>query len=66
VQPISINGSMTITNVATGSHSIQLSGLARGCTVTGLNPVTLTVSAGLVARPAFEVDCGTLQVIARH
>jgi hypothetical protein len=59
VQPISINGAMAITNVATGSHSIQLSDLDRGCTVTGLNPVTITVSAGLVARPAFEVDCGT-------
>jgi hypothetical protein len=57
-QPISINGSMTITNVPTGSHSIQLSGLARSCTVAGLNPVTMTVSAGLVARPSFAVSCG--------
>ena len=59
VQPISINGTLTIINVAAGSHSIQLSDLDGDCTVTGLNPVTVTVSSGLVARPAFEVDCGT-------
>lgn len=59
VQPISMNGAMAITNVAAGSHSIQLSDLDRGCTVTGLNPLTITVSAGAVARPSFEVTCGT-------
>jgi hypothetical protein len=59
VQPISINGTLTITNVAAGSHSIQLSDLDPNCTVTGLNPVTIAVSAGGVARPGFEVDCGT-------
>ena len=59
VQPISINGVLTITNVAAGSHSIQLSDLDGDCTVAGLNPVTSTVSPGLVARSAFEVDCGT-------
>jgi hypothetical protein len=59
VQPIGMNGSMAITNVAAGSHSIQLSDLDRGCTVVGLNPVTITVSAGAVAAPDFEVSCGT-------
>jgi hypothetical protein len=58
VQPISINGALTITNVATGGHSIQLEDLDGSCTVTGLNPVNVTVSAGSVARPAFEVSCG--------
>ena len=61
VQPISINGALTITNVATGSHSIQLEDLDGSCTVTGLNPVNATVSAGAVASPAFEVSCGVLQ-----
>jgi hypothetical protein len=58
VQPISINGALTITNVATGGHTIQLEDLDGSCTVTGLNPVNVTVSAGSVARPAFEVSCG--------
>jgi hypothetical protein len=61
VQPISVNGALTITNVATGDHSIQLEDLDGSCTVTDLNPVTVTVSAGAVARPAFEVSCGVLQ-----
>ncbi len=61
VQPISINGALTITNVATGDHSIQLEDLDGSCTVTGLNPVNVTVSAGAVANPAFEVSCGVLQ-----
>jgi hypothetical protein len=59
VQPISVNGALTITNVATGSHSIQLEDLDGSCTVTGLNPVNVTVSAGLAAGPAFEISCGT-------
>jgi hypothetical protein len=59
VQPISMNGALTITNVAAGSHSIQLSDLDGDCEVTGLNPETITVSPGLVARPDFEVNCGT-------
>jgi hypothetical protein len=61
VQPISINGALTITKVATGGHSILLEDLDGSCTVTGLNPVNVTISAGLAATPAFEVSCGVLQ-----
>ena len=59
VQPISINGTLTITNVAAGIHSIQLSDLDGDCTVTGQNPETMNVAAGGVASPEFEVNCGT-------
>jgi hypothetical protein len=57
VQPIGVNGELTITSVPPGSHTVQLSDLDGGCTVTGPNPLTVIVSAGVVARPAFEVDC---------
>jgi hypothetical protein len=59
VQPISINGALTITNVAPRDYSIQLADLDGSCTVTGGNPVNVTVSDGEIARPAFEITCGT-------
>jgi hypothetical protein len=57
VQPISDNGELTIANVPPGSHTVQLGDLEGSCTVAGANPLTVIVSAGAIARPAFEVDC---------
>ena len=61
VQPISLDGTMTIGNVAIGSHTIELSGLHPNCSVTGLNPKTVIVSAEAATASDFEIDCTATQ-----
>jgi Tol biopolymer transport system component len=57
-QSIQLNGSITITDVPTGEHSVLLSGLGARCSVNGSNPVSITVTAGGIATAAFQVTCG--------
>jgi len=56
-QAIGINGSLSFTNLAAGSHSVTLSGVAVNCTVTGGNSQTVTVPSGGTATAAFSVSC---------
>jgi hypothetical protein len=56
-QAIAINGSVTFTGLAAGSHSVALSGVAANCTVSGANPQTVTVPTGGTATAAFAVSC---------
>ena len=60
-QPLGEQFGLTIINVATGDHSIELQDLDGSCVVTGANPVSTTVSDGAVARLTFDVSCATLQ-----
>ena len=57
---IGVNGSTTFSGVATGQHSVQLSGLAGNCSVTGDNPATASVSGGSTAQVTFQVACAAL------
>ena len=67
-QAVGVNATLTVPDLATGSHSVTLSGLAANCTVSGSNPVTVTVSAGATAQATFNVTCtsttGSIQVTA--
>ena len=54
---IGVNGSVTYTNVAAGSHTIALSGVAANCTVEGGASRTVTVASGGSASAAFAVSC---------
>jgi Tol biopolymer transport system component len=56
-QPIGVNGSASLANVAGGAHSVQLGGLAENCTVQGANPRSVTVSSGATAEASFAVTC---------
>src|SRR2546427_303198 len=56
-QAIGINGSLSFTNLAAGSHSVTLSGVAVNCAVTGGNSQTVTVPSGGTATAAFTVSC---------
>jgi PKD domain-containing protein len=58
-QPIAINNStgVTFTNLAAGSHSVVLSGVASNCTVSGGNTQTVNVPSGGTATTAFSVSC---------
>jgi len=60
-QPIATNNStgVTFTNLAAGSHSVVLSGVASNCTVSGGNTQTVNVPSGGTATAAFSVTCTT-------
>jgi hypothetical protein len=65
-QPIGVNASTILTNVAAGAHSVRISGLSQNCTVQGSNPQAVTVTTGGTAELSFTVSCGatmgTIQV----
>jgi len=65
-QAIAINGSVTFTNLSAGNHSVQLTGVATNCTVSGSNPRTVSVPSGGTGSTTFSVTCttppGNLQV----
>jgi hypothetical protein len=58
-QPIGTSAQTTLTNLAAGPHSIQLSGVAANCSVAGANPRPVTVEAGATAEVIFAISCGT-------
>src|SRR5207244_5734585 len=58
-QPIADNQTITLTGVATGSHTVVLSGIAANCTVSGGTSSTVTVTAGQTVTATFTVSCPT-------
>ena len=56
-QFVSAGGSVTLTGLSTGSHSVQLTGLADNCKVDGANPRTVVVQSDGSATVRFEVRC---------
>src|SRR5207249_4325422 len=52
-QALAINGSVTFTSLSAGNHSVQLSGVAANCTVSGSNPRTVSVPSGGTATTTF-------------
>lgn len=65
-QPIGVNASASLPNLAAGSHSVRLSGLAQNCTVQGDNPRSVTLAGGASADMTFAITCsattGSIQV----
>jgi len=55
-QTIAINDAVTVTGPA-GDHPVALSGVAANCTVSGVNPRTVTVPAGGTGSTTFAVTC---------
>ena len=58
-QPIGTAATLTLSNLATGSHRLTLQGVASNCSVSGNNPRSVTIAAGQTTRTAFAVDCTT-------
>jgi len=56
-QAIAINGSVTFTGLAAGSHTVALSGVATNCSVSGGNSRTVSVPSGGTVTAAFSVSC---------
>ena len=56
-QSIATNGSVTFNNLAPGSHTVTLSGVAANCSVSGGSSRTVTITSGATATTAFSVSC---------
>ena len=59
-QTIGASGSVTFPGLATGSHTVTLSGVPSTCSVTGGTSQTVTVTAGGTATAAFTITCTAL------
>ncbi|HET6797096.1 MAG TPA: Ig-like domain-containing protein [Gemmatimonadales bacterium] len=55
--PLDANGSVTLSNLAQGSHVVGLSGVSSNCTIGGDNLQAVTVTAGETATVTFAVTC---------
>lgn len=66
-QAIGLNGTLELSDIDRGAHTVQLSGLPEGCTVTGENPRSVTVAAGETSAIDFAVTCvppaGAIRVV---
>jgi hypothetical protein len=56
-QAVGINETVTLTGLAEGDHSVELTGVANNCTVSGTNPRTVTVPFAGTVTESFGVDC---------
>jgi Tol biopolymer transport system component len=63
---IPASGTLQRDNIEPGNHSVQLTGMAANCTVTGENPRTISVPAGETVTVTFELTCsatsGSLEI----
>jgi len=56
-QQVGVNGTLVVSDVEPGSHSLELTGVAPNCLVQGSNPVTVQVADEHAAAVEFEVTC---------
>src|SRR5439155_9920091 len=58
-QHINTDGSVTFSDLAAGSHTVTLSGIAPNCSVSGGTQHTVNVPAGSSTSTSFSIDCPT-------
>ena len=63
-QPVGIHGSVTLTRIRPGSHSILLGEVASNCRVGSPNPVTISVAGGDTIPLTFTIACVRTERIA--
>jgi len=56
-QSVGANGVATFLGLPSGNHTLLLSGVPANCSVSGDNPRTVSLIAGLVAATTFSVSC---------
>jgi len=56
-EPLGALGSLIVTRLTPGPHTVALSGVAANCTVTGENPRAVVVTVGDVTPMSFDVTC---------
>jgi len=57
--PANVNGVVTLTDVPVGARTVELTGVAANCEVTGANPVAVSVAFDQTAQTGFDVVCFT-------
>jgi len=60
VQPVSINGTITLSALSAGDHAVALNGVAANCEVSGDSLRTVRVSVGVTERVEFVITCAQL------
>ncbi|HWC73691.1 MAG TPA: hypothetical protein VG454_07110, partial [Gemmatimonadales bacterium] len=61
---VGVNGNATVASLVPDDYTVRLVGAAMNCTVTSLNPTTVTVSGGATAPAAFTIDCAAAPTLA--
>ena len=56
-QPVGTAATATVVGLATGNHTVTLTGIAGNCAVEGANPRPVTVADGGTAEIAFAIAC---------
>ncbi len=54
---IDANEFLTIPNLPKGSHTIELSGIARNCTVLDSNPRDISITVGVTTHESYHITC---------
>ncbi len=54
---IAVNGRLIVSGLSVGPHTVLLSGSPENCPVSGGNPQSVTIQAGVTADVVFLVDC---------
>jgi hypothetical protein len=54
---IDANEVLTIPNLPKGSHTIELSGIARNCTVLDSNPRDISITVGVTTHDSYHITC---------
>jgi predicted CXXCH cytochrome family protein len=57
VGSVDVNGVLSAQNISAGNHSVALTDVAANCSVDGLNPREVAITAGQTAHTQFDVDC---------
>jgi len=60
VQPIGVDTSVLLNDLASGAHAIELSGLASNCAFTSANPRRVTLASGDSASLKFTIFCSAV------
>ena len=56
-EAVTVNDTITITDVDAGSHTVELTDLASNCSVDGDNPKSVTIQASETETVSFAVTC---------
>jgi Tol biopolymer transport system component len=57
---LGINATVLFSGLSPRSHSVQISGIARNCTVVGQNPRTVTVASEATAQVPVQIICAAI------
>jgi Tol biopolymer transport system component len=60
-QLIETSATLTISTLVTGTHTVELAGLASNCQIAGDNPRTVVITAGATTNTTFTVTCSPRQ-----